>query len=768
MVQTPPDSSASHRGDPLVEHFRLHRDLSLPDSLTSPFDLLFDDEVKYSGDTIRFRVRDDQLTLRGHGKMDYGESALESEEIDYYSKRDLVVATGAPTLSDQRSQVVGQRMTYRTDEREGMVYQGKTELDGGYYYGEQVKKLPDDALLVKDGDYTTCDHDPPHYTFHSKKMKLVMKESAVARPVILRIYQVPVLGIPFYFFPLQSGRRSGILVPDFEFGFNRNVGRFAKNLGYYWAISDYMDAKAWIDFYDRGPELEFNGEYRYAVRYLLNGSATGSYLNQQSGDQRAKHWKFAGSHVQNIGDGGRFTMRADFKSDATYVQDFNSDAGVDERLNRQLRSSASYTHSWSGGSVSASADRTQYLDAASTFGSQERVERVPGVSLTLNRFPLGRAPDDLGRGGRLPWLASTTFGPSFRFQRDFTKFSDGSFRDNSAAQGTWSLSDSRNVGYLRLSPGLSGNVAWFHKDARGEYNGSGATWSASLSATTTLYGTMPGSIGPLAGLRHVVRPSVSYSYQPDFPSLSYVDSLGVKRARFTSVGGIGLSGSRVSSMSFSLDQSLHTKWRSGETVVKKENVLSWSTGASYNFQAPEGTHPLSQLSNSVRFRPFSTFDASYSATIDPYQWTNERYSVSATVRVSNRTFASASPADTTQSDGLDYGEFGQADLNGNRSGQASAAPWSVTANYNFTGGFGQKRSSLDLRSSLQPSAGWSVSVGAYYDLEKKEFVSHSLSLARDLHCWQFRFSRDTSGGYRFNISIKDVPEVKYDSEKRSR
>jgi hypothetical protein len=461
-------------------------------------------------------------------------------------------------------------------------------------------------------------------------------------------------------------------------------------------------------------------------------------------------------------------MRADFKSDATYVQDFDSDAGVDERLNRQLRSSATYSQSWNGGSLSMSADRTQYLDPEA-FGNQEVIERVPGISVTVNRFPLGREADDLGRGGRLPFLSSVTFSPNFRFQRELVRNFDGSFRDNSAAEANWSLSDNRSLGsYLRLSPSVSGDVAWFRKDARGEFNQSGATWSSSLTASTTLYGTMPGTIGPLAGVRHVVKPSVSYSYQPDFPSLSFRDSTGVRRSRFPSVAGISLSGSKVSAMNFSLDQSFHTKWKSGDSFIKKENVLSWTTSASYNFEARAGARPLTSLSNSIRFRPFSTFDASYSASIDPYEWTNEGYSATATVRITDKTFSRSAAPDTTGANEIEYGEFGQADLGTKDPIRSTGAPWTITANYNFSGGFGETRSSLDLRSTVQPSANWSVSVGAYYDLENGEFVSHSLSLGRDLHCWQFRFARDTAGGYRFNISIKDVPEVKYDTEKRGR
>src|SRR5690606_7931694 len=125
----------------------------------------------------------------------------------------------------------------------------------------------------------------------------------------------------------------------------------------------------------------------------------------------------------------------------------------------------------------------------------------------------------------------------------------------------------------------------------------------------------------------------------------------------------------------------------------------------------------------------------------------------ATVRITNTTFARRAVADTTGADRIEYGEYGQAELDTRDRIGGAGAPWTITANYNFSGGFGRKRSSLDLRSTIQPSANWSVSAGAYYDLEEGEFVSHSLSLGRDLHCWQFRFARDTAGGYRFNISI---------------
>ena len=42
------------------------------------------------------------------------------------------------------------------------------------------------------------------------------------------------------------------------------------------------------------------------------------------------------------------------------------------------------------------------------------------------------------------------------------------------------------------------------------------TWSSSISASTKIYGLFPITIGSLNSLRHVITPSLSFTYRPDF------------------------------------------------------------------------------------------------------------------------------------------------------------------------------------------------------------------------------------------------------------
>ena len=69
-------------------------------------------------------------------------------------------------------------------------------------------------------------------------MKIQLGDKVVAKPIVMKIGEVPIFALPFYYKSLVSGRRSGILFPSFEFGFSSREGRYIRDFGYYWATND--------------------------------------------------------------------------------------------------------------------------------------------------------------------------------------------------------------------------------------------------------------------------------------------------------------------------------------------------------------------------------------------------------------------------------------------------------------------------------------------------------------------------------------------------
>ncbi len=776
---------------PLLARFLETGDFHVPDSLASPLDRLLDERVAYEGDSIRFHVPEKWIRIRGNGTVRYLGNSLTSEEINFYAGRELITALGSPALSDPENTVHGEKMTYRTDTREGLVYSGRTEFDAGFYYGDRIKKLPDDALLVSNGEYTTCNDSVPHFHFHSRRMKLLVRDKAVARPVVLYIRNIPVMALPYYIFPLRTGRRSGIMMPDLEVGMG-DRGRFVRNLGYYWAISDYMDARSWVDYYDRGPRIYLNAIYRYRVRYLLDGNVDASYLREKTvGGDRSMRWSLRGNHRQELWENASLTARADFTSDLTYRGEQDFGAGIDERLNRQLRSNVTFRRSWSRLSMTIGANRTEYLDEITASGLQIQQDG-PSVDINLNSSALGRSPDAYGEGGRLGFLSATYLGTSWSYRNTYSRRFDGSISARQAASQNLSLSDTRSFGpYLRLRPSVSGRWAWYARDSEGRRSRFGGMLSGSMFAGSTVYGTATELLGSGLSLRHVVEPSASWSYAPEISHLTYVDEDGRRQARFPGVGGISLgSGRRSSSMTMRVSQRFHAKWTSGDEVIRKENLLTWDTSTSYDFLAeasPAGgrKRPWSSIGNSVSLRPVRFFESSVSTSHDPYTRAPTSLRANTGLRISSafleqiRSSDATDAADRQDDDaGLSYGEYGESDIRGSDPGHRgrelqSGTPfaWDLNLSHTYSRQRGASRPGNTLNTGLgfNPTTHWRVSGGIYFDLEEREVVSHSMSLYRDLHCWEMRFEYRSSGArseYYFRINIKQIPDVQYQREGR--
>lgn len=788
VPRTKPDTTGAQLSDSAytaraIDHFLANPDSPLPDSLeaSGPFEL--DERVIYQGEEIVFWVPDRRIEIREAGRVLYQNMELESDEINYEASEDRVVALGEPTLRDQSSELVGERMVYRLDRKQGFVYQGKTAFDAGFYLGDEIKRVDKKILLVKGGDYTTCDADTSHFHFHSRKMKIKVGDRVIARPIILYLKNIPLMALPYWVFPIRRGRHSGVLMPDIEFGFDRDRGRFLRNIGYYWAPNDYADATLWGDYYEKNPRWVVNGQIRYKVRYLLGGDIFTSYSGQESSTGRSKRWDLRGSHEQTLGDKFTLKVRADFVSDKDYRDDREFGGTVDERLNRILKSSIDVRKSWSKTYLSVTASRQENLDEGSS--TVQVTQSLPNIDFSVSSFPIGALPDETGRGGRLAPLSTVYARFSSSFRSTFSKPWGEKTQDNQAARVTTGLSDRRTIGrFLTISPSISSTGAWFRRDTRGRSHQAGAVWNAGASATSTIYGTFPINLGPVIGLRHVIDPSVSYRYAPEFESLQYeeyneeLDTWQTKN-KFPSVGGISLSGSEVSSMSINLTQKFHLKLR-GEDPKKPrkiDNLILWTTGTGYNFlKQGKGEKPFSSISNNLRVNMSRYLSNSWTVRHDPYRKVMTSLSVNSSVRLSGSGRGSGAAADSVggKSGIEEYGGFGQADASTGRPGEkgiATGGPWSLSLTHSY--GRGENRSSesstMNLSASFSPTANWRVNYSIYYDLRNRDIRSQSFTLRRDLHCWEMKLDRRISGGnsqYYFRINVKSLPDVQYERQKR--
>jgi lipopolysaccharide assembly outer membrane protein LptD (OstA) len=752
--------------------------------------------VVYDAVRIEYEVPRSRIVLDQGAHLTYGDLELRSKRVEFDVERQTLVAEGKPQLKDRGDQVEGHLMTYDLESRVGNIYDAQTEYERGLYHGERIRKAGADVLDVMGGAYSTCDLRQPHYHFASRYMKIYLKDKLVAKPVVFYLKRVPVLALPFWVFPIKPGRHSGFLFPQMEFGFNNAAGQFVRNAGYYWAPNDYMDLTVSGDYYQAEPSWVLRAESQYKLLYVLDGSMRSSFARNEN--TKRDDWDFYGTHSQELTPRTRLMASGSFVSSRDYSSSNLYGASLSQRVNRFLTSNLALTHNADWASFGAYVDRRQDLDADAALQTKDLLTgRLPTVGTAASLANLTETRPSLSVSfptrtlGSLALFKGTGFEKGLRTvystfssryveqreQRAYVRERSYAGTDSSnvlgqrvktrrAAAFDASLSDSRRVlGWLNVAPRFNTNaVVWDH-DRLGHTFVPAAVWNAGVSSGTTYYGTFAPRLGRLIGLRHVVSPNVSFSFAPESKGLTYVDSLGVRRNRFESFGGIGLSGFRSATMSFSLDQRLQVKLQRGTEVTRLDNLLSWTTSGSYNFLWREqgATHPLSQLGSNISLQPPGVMSASLGWTTDVY----EKQPV--------RTLSSYVGVNLGSGMGKKRRADPELPMEQGRAAEAADPDafrdnWTLGLAYSYAGGYvGEQwadRQSANAVAHYQFSPGWAVDWSASYDITYHALTTQRFSLQRDLHCWTASFSRTFAVGgeaeYYFRLGIKEQKEIYFE------
>ncbi|MBQ5854373.1 MAG: LPS-assembly protein LptD, partial [Alistipes sp.] len=317
-------------------------------------------------------------------------------------------------------------------------------------------------------------------------------------------------------------------------------------------------------------------------------------------------------------------------------------------------------------------------------------------------------------------------------------------------------------------------------------------------------------------VRHTITPSIGGSYMPDFGNQKYgfykvvqSDSLGGHTIYSPySDNAYGIPGRGASaSLNFSLKQSLEMKVLSKRDTsgVKKLKIIDdFSISGSYNFLAD--SLGLSNISLGLRTTIYGNFGINLSATLDPYQVTPQGVRINKLMlakglpgRIMNTgwsfgyTFKSRN--DKSQAAVNDINSippeyfnpfsdpYGLMDPVLRRQYMAQAyydfsIPWnlgfnyviSYSAQYTNNGTTGVKKTvnqTIGFNGSINLTPKTGISFTSGFDIQNKKLTTTSISITRDLHCWQMSFVWIPFGTHRswsFNIGVKaaSLADLKYD------
>ncbi|MBD3403558.1 LPS assembly protein LptD [candidate division GN15 bacterium] len=633
------------------------------------------DTIDYNAEYILYELDDSLITLVQGAHVTSGEVILDAFQIEYFTDREMIRAYSADVaadsgrdeyalrrvvqpnpipiiLKDGDEELFGNYLEYSIETEKGRIVKSKSDYETGYYYGQRVFRARKDIFYVEEGRYTTCDLEEPHFHFYSDNMKLMQNDKLIAKPVVFYLGRLPLLALPYYVFPLKKGRHSGFL--PFTFGNIERGERYLRNVGYYWAASEYWDVQGALDYYERDRTINLFGKVTWNKRYAFNGNFTLNYARETNYDRTegrefgGTRWALRGSHNHDISPSFKIAANGEYQSDATYYNDFSTD--LEDRLNRNTRSEINFTKRF-GSKVSLSGKVSHDVD----LDAESRVDRLPTLGLSLpawNPFGEGRVNEqgELERS----WYNDivVTYRPNFEnFSSRITIDSaleaeylidtipvdttidtlivddtlmqidtvvTGGFVDSTfLSQDTLSRRSRKKYSkanhavsvraplklfrYLVFNPSLNYSETWFNLYSTDQLRDAGLeptqyrTYSYDVGANlnTKLYGTVyPNAFG-LVGLRQVISPSVSYSFRPE------VD----RHPEVRSYAGGGAGNTRTSSlMSMSINHVYQAKIAAGEAERNLE-LVSITHGFSYDFERPE--------------RPFSDLTTSFQSSVLP-------------------------------------------------------------------------------------------------------------------------------------------------------
>jgi hypothetical protein len=763
--------------------------------------------VEYAADRIDYDLPKRVVDFLGEVRVEYATLVLTAGKARFWADRRVLEAEDHPELLEEGEArtVSGRHMDYNLDTGEGSVDAGLTEAENGTITADRLRQIDDNQFIARGGRYTTCElaehGEAPHYHFSSRKMRIYMKDKVVARPVVLYIRDIPILPIPFYVFSIRKGRHSGLLVPDFNFGLTGDSGPFFRNLGYYWAASDYYDFFFRTDYEQEQSRFVGRLDARYAKRYLMSGQVN---LAQSFGSK--KGYDVTGVHSMTLGPWS-VSGRAEFRNEEFRQEEpLGGDYGV--RLDRLLRSDLSASRSFPfGASLSLTARRDEDLDAQDDddFNDVILTETLPAYSFSLNSRPVGRPPDADGRGGRLAFLSNLRYsfsssGSSTLTERERSAISTADTvggvppdttnwiaRDRStSARHRLNVSDNRRfLDAFNIGVGVNLTESWVDREFTPTDTVDGfaraAVWDARVGFGTAAYGTVRG-MGPVEAVRHTIEPSASLTYQPRFEGLTFADTAGIVRNRYP-----GVSASERRFLSLSLNQRFQAKVRSGETV-RRVDVLNWRLDTGYDLVAADrGLPAWSDIGSSLDLSRVLGMDLLFNSSHDPYRggrFKTFQLTGSFTLRGSlPGAEADLDPEETQEPEvpddaGLDaeWTERG-GDLSSRtrdpsgRSLDRAGAPggWNLGLTLSHAGARGagddlDRTTSINAAGSVQITRNWAVQYSGRWDLEEGSLLGDTITLRRDLHCWEAEFARtrlteDTV--FYFRINVKEMPDVKY-------
>jgi hypothetical protein len=784
-----------------------------------------EERVQYdANDSIVGTPQDGRVLLYGKAVVNYGTMKMESEfmEIDYiknmisaYGKKDsLGNNVGTPIFRDGgETPIEAEKIMYNLKTKKGKIFNALTKQGELLVIGNEIKKDSTNVIYFKNMKCIPCqeeDAKSARTVFRATKAKVIPDDKIVTGPMYLEVGGVPTpLGLPFGYFPSTKKQHNGVLLPTF--GNSPAQGYNLKQGGFYWGINDQTDMIFRGDVYANGSYMaSLNNNYN--ILYKSNGATNISYSSFNIGDKdipaqfsKQKAYEVRWQHYQD----NKSNPRVRFSANVNYVnnQSFNRFNAINtgQYLQNNFQSNINFTRSFKLSNLSINALHNQ-----NSISKQVNIT-LPALTFNVNRFfPFRRENavkqnvlDKIGINYLFEARNILTGYDSTIFKGSLIDSARYGFRHGSGISTNFNV-----LKYIIVTPGINLSSVMYpksiHKDYYREIIGdtmavdrvrtvedpgfvAGYDANFSTSASTQVYFDYMFKKGKVKQIRHMLIPTLNYTYRPDFGESQYGfwknvqrDSLGRIQTYSIFERGIfsGPSRGKQNSVGLTLSNNIETKLKqitdTGFTYRKVVIFDRINLGGNYNFAAD--SFKMSPITMEARSLLFKKIDVVLQSHFDPYVYNKATGSVidkyvfendGRVARLTNVDLRVSAALGSSMIDAIKKARTTNSTNGAERGAEVQdnprdQLPWNLSASYNLRLANSDDRvfqptHQLGFTGDMMPTKYWRVGLSTNFDFASQKFVYTSVNIYRDLKCWEARIEWIPFGprrSYNFGINLK--------------
>jgi hypothetical protein len=858
----------SQEGKIVLDTLLIQKDSLITDTilanLRKPSPNAIDSKVSYRANTKIIRdIFNKKVVLIKDAVVNYGEIEIKADSIVFDMETNLLFAigrkdttgkvSGAPVFKEGSQQFEAEALTYNFKTHKAFIKNIITKQDQGLLHSTYTKLLEDGTSNISKSTYSTCDADTPHFYINLPRARVYPGKKIISGPGNLVLEGIPLpLVIPFAYIPIQSKKAaSGILIP--RFGEEHQRGYSLTEGGYYFAINNYFDLLLKGNMYANGTWLG-TALANYFRLYKYSGSFSFSYASNVTGHKglpdytQSTNYHLGWNYNQDpkASPGSRFSASVNMSSSG---YDKNNSYVVADHVTTQRQSSISYSKSWEG---------TPFNLAASMNHSQNVKNKTVSLNLPKLNFSAGRiyplkSKNSTGTAKwyqelQLSYTASLDnqintydtllFTPQvwnnmkngfkhdipLSFQiRPFKNFSISPSVTYSGVMYTQKIVRRWDPKYFDKSTDQYAPTV-VYDTLRGVFYGQAFNPSISTSYNPQIFGMF--TFNPesrLQSIRHVIKPSVGFSFIPKFEGLSskmyrqvQIDTTGTKFSPPYSVFDGNIFGTpslsqKSGNISLSLVNLVEAKiFARNDTTGKPKKVKiidNFAINTSYNIfadsmrWAPVSMTARTTLLNNINISANSSFSLygvnSKGLPIGTFAYAQNKklmrlnnFSTSLDFSLSELLKGSKDKNKTTTSQGaVSKGKAGIGEMPGQQAAPQEPAtpgivdefgypvfnvPWSFNVsyslNYSKTSIKSTVSQTLSFNGNVTLTKKMAITYTSGYDFTGKQITMTQIGISRDLHCWEMNLNWVPNGTMRmwnFTIRVKAsvLGDLKYERRK---